>query len=93
MTMQLLVFIAVLIVIQLIIGHFIHEIGFSFLVSIGLMLLPLGIGIYLLQIAYFEQKYPNWEVPFNVKLCLKYMYLLTFVEYIALYVCFFVWQY
>lgn len=91
MTMQLLVFIAVLIVIQLIIGHFIHEIGFSFLVSIGLMLLPLGIGIYLLQIAYFEQKYPNWEVPFNVKLRLKYMYLLTFVEYIVLYVCFFVW--
>lgn len=91
MTMQLLVFIAVLIVIQLIIGHFIHEIGFSFLVSIGLMLLPLGIGIYLLQIAYFEQKYPNWEVPSNVKLRLKYMYLLTFVEYIALYVCFFVW--
>ncbi|UXR47278.1 hypothetical protein MUA57_10665 [Staphylococcus simulans] len=91
MTMQLLVFIAVLIVIQLIIGHFIHEIGFSFLVSIGLMLLPLGIGIYLLQIAYFEQKYPNWEVPFNVKLRLKHMYLLTFVEYIALYVCFFVW--
>ncbi|WP_105993502.1 hypothetical protein [Staphylococcus simulans] len=89
MMMHLLLFIAIIIIFQLIIGHFIHEIGFSLTVSIGLMCLPLGLGLFLLQIIYFEQKYPNWEVDLRTKLRLKYMYLITFAEYIALYVCFF----
>lgn len=53
------------------------------------MLLPLGIGLYLVQIFYYERRYPKWEVPLNVKLRLKYMYLVTFLEYVAVYICLF----
>lgn len=89
MILHLSIFMIILIIIQLAIGHMIHEIGFSYLVSIVLMCLPLGLGVYLLQIIYFEQKYPRWNVALRVKLRLKYMYILTFIEYVALYVCFF----
>ena len=64
-----------LIIIQLMIGH--------------LMCLPLGIGLYLMQLFYYEPRYTNWEVPFKTKLNLKYMYILTLLEYILIYVCFF----
>lgn len=89
MILHLSIFMIVLIIIQLAIGHMIHEIGFSYFISIVLMCLPLGLGIYLLQIVYFEQKYPNWNVSLRVKLRLKYMFILTFIEYVALYICFF----
>lgn len=90
MTVYLGIFLAIIVLFQMIIGHLIRKIGFSYPVNIGLMFLPLGIGLFLLQITYYEQHYPNWEVPIGAKLRLKYMYLLTFFEYIALYVCFFV---
>ena len=51
------------------------------------MLFPLGIGLFALQLWYYEHRYSKWAVPFNVKLRLKYMYILTFFEYVALYVC------
>lgn len=79
----------IIILLQLIIGHFFHKNGFSMTHSILLMLLPLGIGLYLIQIFYYERHYPNWEVPLDIKLRLKYMYIITFIEYVAVYICLF----
>lgn len=89
MTLNILVLIIVLIICQLIIGHLLHDVGFSYLHSIILMLFPLGIGLFYLQLFYYERRYPNWSVPINVKLRLKYMYILTFFEYVTLYICVF----
>lgn len=82
--------IIILIVLQLIVGHFWHDIGFSYTQSILLMCLPLGIGLFLMQVFYYERRYPNWEVPLSIKLRLKYMYILTLLEYVAVYICLFI---
>ncbi len=63
-----------LIMIQLMIGHLWHQIGWSYTKAILLMCLPLGIGLYLMQLFYYETRYTNWEVPFKTKLNLKYIY-------------------
>ena len=89
MMLNLIILLAIIIILQLVVGHFIHDIGFSYAKSIGLMFLPLGIGLFILQAFHFERKYPNWDVPLRVKLRLKYMYILTFFEYVAVYVCLF----
>ena len=70
--LNLIILLAIIIILQLVVGHFIHDIGFSYAKSIGLMFLPLGIGLFILQAFYFERKYPNWDVPLGVKLRLKY---------------------
>lgn len=51
-----------LIMIQLMIGHLWHQIGWSYTKAILLMCLPLGIGLYLMQLFYYETRYTNWEV-------------------------------
>lgn len=89
MTLNIIILLIVLIVAQLIIGHLLHDIGFSYTHSIILMCLPLGIGLFYLQLFYYERQFPKWNVPIKVKLRLKYMYILTFFEYVALYICIF----
>ncbi|EKU48583.1 hypothetical protein [Staphylococcus massiliensis] len=85
---MLILFIVLIIAIQLAIGHLMHKNGIPLKLSILLMFLPLGIGVFLLQIFHYERKYPNWEVPFQVKIRLKYIYLLTLLEFILLYLIF-----
>lgn len=89
MIFNLLILLTIIVIMQLIIGHFIHDIVFSYAKSIILMFLPLGIGLFILQVFYYERRFPNWNVPLGVKLRLKYMYILTFFEYVAVYVCLF----
>ncbi|MCG7339768.1 hypothetical protein MHZ36_10730 [Staphylococcus sp. ACRSN] len=89
MTFNFIVLAIVLIIAQLIIGHLLHDIGFSYKKSILLMCLPLGIGLFYLQLFYYERKYQKWNVPIKAKLRLKYMYILTFFEYVAVYICLF----
>ena len=67
---------------------FMASTGWSYTKAILLMCLPLGIGLYLMQLFYYEPRYTNWEVPLKTKLNLKYMYILTLLEYILIYVCF-----
>ncbi|KDP13897.1 hypothetical protein BU649_02800 [Staphylococcus chromogenes] len=57
---------------------------------IALFFSPFGIGLFLLQLFYYERHYPNWHVPFHIKLKLKYMYILTFFEFVFLYLLLFV---
>lgn len=89
MIFSIILLIVILIILQLIIGHFWHDVGFNYSKSIQLMFLPLGIGLFIMQIAYYERHYPSWDVPFKVKLRLKYMYIITFFEYVAVYICLF----
>jgi len=89
MTLNILILLGILLVFQLIIGHLLHDVGFSYTKSIILMCLPLGIGLFYLQLFYYERRFPKWDVPLNVKLRLKYIYILTFFEYVALYICIF----
>ncbi|WP_367121009.1 hypothetical protein [Staphylococcus capitis] len=89
MIFSIILLIVILIILQLIIGHFWHDVGFNYSKSIQLMFLPLGIGLFIMQIAYYERHYPNWDVPFKVKLRLKCMYIITFFEYVAVYICLF----
>ena len=78
----------VLIIAQLIIGHLLHDIGFSYK-KYYLNVLSLGIGLFYLQLFYYERRYHKWDVPIQAKLRLKYMYILTFFEYVAVYICLF----
>ena len=82
--------IIILIVLQLIVGHFWHDIGFSYTQSILLMCLPFRYRFISYASLYYERRYPNWEVPLNIKLRLKYMYILTLLEYVAVYICLFI---
>lgn len=47
MMLNLIILLAIIIILQLIVGHFMHDIGFSYAKSIGLMFLPLGIGLFI----------------------------------------------
>lgn len=89
MILSIIGFIALIVILQLIIGHFFHEIGFDMKWSIIMMLLPLGIGVFLAQNLYFERRYPDWNLPYSTKIRLKYIYILTFLEYVGVYICFF----
>lgn len=90
MTTNILLLIGLIIIFQLVIGHFWHDIGYSYKHSIGLMCLPLGIGLFIEQVFFYERHYPKWHVPFKTKLKLKYMYIATFLEYVAVYFCLFI---
>ncbi|HEK4429019.1 TPA: hypothetical protein SNM02_000679 [Staphylococcus aureus] len=83
MTINIIVLIVSIIVFQLIIGHIWHDIGLSYLRSILLMMLPFRI------LSYYERQYPKWQVPQNIKVRLKYIYLATFLEYVVLYLTLF----
>ncbi|RXS18188.1 hypothetical protein [Staphylococcus saprophyticus] len=89
MTFNIIILIIILILLQLIIGHLLHDVGFSYTHSIILMCLPLGIGLFYLQLFYYDRRFPKWNIPIHVKNRLKYMYILTFFEYVALYICIF----
>ncbi|HGO1809156.1 TPA: hypothetical protein ACK0GI_001188 [Staphylococcus aureus] len=85
MTLDIIVFMISIIVLQMIIGHLWHDIGLSYTRSILLMLFPLGIGVFVQQMIYFERQYPKWDVPQHIKIRLKYIYIITFLEYVLLY--------
>ncbi|PTY53394.1 hypothetical protein B1T37_10310 [Staphylococcus aureus] len=88
-TINIIVLIVSIIVFQLIIGHIWHDIGLSYLRSILLMMLPFGLGVFIQQVSYYERQYPKWQVPKNIKVRLKYIYLATFLEYVVLYLTLF----
>ena len=90
MTTQIWIFIAIIVILQLLIGHFLHDIGFSLLSSILLMLLPFGIGVFILQLSYYERYFPEWDVPAREKIRLEIIYLATFLEFVALYLFLFI---
>ena len=77
-----------LIIIQLMIGHLWHQIGWSYTKSYFINVFTVRDRLYLMQLFYYEPRYTNWEVPLKTKLNLKYMYILTLLEYILIYVCF-----
>ncbi|UMT81246.1 hypothetical protein ML437_03240 [Staphylococcus roterodami] len=85
MTLSIIVLIISVIILQLIIGHLWHDIGLSYTKSIMLILLPLGIGVFIQQMLYFERQYPKWQVPQYIKIRLKYIYIITFLQYVVLY--------
>ncbi|HCW3603359.1 TPA: hypothetical protein ACU3WR_001738 [Staphylococcus aureus] len=85
MTINIIVLIVSIIGFQLIIGHIWHDIGLSYTRSILLMLFPLGIGVFVQQMIYFERQYFKWDVPQHIKIRLKYIYIITFLEYVLLY--------
>lgn len=88
MTINIIVLIVSIIGFQLIIGHIWYDIGLSYL-SILLMMLPFGLGVFIQQVSYYERQYPKWQVPQNIKVRLKYIYLTTFLEYVVLYLTLF----
>ncbi|MCS5348369.1 hypothetical protein NYT34_03370 [Staphylococcus aureus] len=85
MTLNIIVLIISVIILQMIIGHLWHDIGLSYAKSIMLMFLPLGIGVFIQQMFYFERQYPKWQVPQYIKIRLKYIYIITFLQYVVLY--------
>ena len=89
MSFNIILLIISIIFLQLIVGHFFHSIGFKLSLSLLLTCLPFGIGVFLMQLCYFERRYPHWEVPYRTKLRLKYLYIATFFEFIMLYICLF----
>ena len=82
--------ILLIIVLQCGMSLLLFRIGWSFPWAIALLFLPFGMGLFLLQLIYYERRYPNWHVPLHVKLKLKYMYILTFFEFVFLYLLLFV---
>lgn len=75
---------------QLCVCFLMYRVGLHIIWAIAQIVLPFGIGLFLTQLFYYERHYPNWSLPLNKKLPLKYMYLLTFLEYVGLYIILFV---
>ncbi|MCU5745787.1 hypothetical protein N9R04_03500 [Staphylococcus sp. SQ8-PEA] len=84
--MNIILVIIVIFLLQLLTGYLFYRVGFHLFKSILLILLPLGLGIFILQLFYFERHYPKWELPLLSKMCLKYIYIITFLEYVAFYI-------
>ncbi|WP_242439279.1 hypothetical protein [Staphylococcus delphini] len=54
-----------------------------------MLLLPMGIAVFGIQMLYYERHYPNWQLPFKVKLLQKYSYILTCLQFVSLYLLLF----
>lgn len=87
---HILLLLVIVIILQVIIKHFLGEIELESKYKNIITYVPLGLGLFFTQNVYYERKYPHWEVPLKEKLNLKYIYLLTFLEFVAIYICLFV---
>lgn len=87
---HILLLLVIVIILQIIIKHFLGEIELESKYKNMITYVPLGLGMFFVQNVYYERKYPYWEIPLKEKLNLKYIYLLTFLEFVAIYICLFV---
>ncbi|MCI2874658.1 hypothetical protein RJB92_02365 [Staphylococcus hominis] len=87
---HILLLLVIVIIFQVIIKHFLSDIELDPKYKNMITYVPLGLGLFFVQNVYYERKYPHWEVPLKEKLNLKYIYLLTFLEFVAIYICLFV---
>ncbi|MGX0301336.1 hypothetical protein ACUXSI_001109 [Staphylococcus hominis] len=90
MITNILLLLIIMSILQFIIKYFLEDIQLEPLYKKLIIFIPFGLGLFMVQNIYYEPNYPNWEVPYQEKLRLKYIYLLTFLEFVALYVCIFV---
>ncbi|KMR22132.1 hypothetical protein, partial [Staphylococcus aureus] len=74
MTIIIIVLLVSIIVFLLIIGLICPYVGLSYLLSILLMMMPFGLGVFIQLLSYFERQQPIWQVPLNIQLTLKYIY-------------------
>ncbi len=82
--------ISAIMVFQLLITIFYFQIGWRKFWPLVMLLLPMGIAVFGIQMLYYERHYPNWQLPFKTKLLLKYSYILTFFQFVSLYLLLFV---
>lgn len=82
--------ISAIMVFQLLITVFYFQIGWRKFWPLVMLLLPMGIAVFGIQMLYYERHFPNGQVPFKIKLWLKYSYILTFFQFISLYLLLFV---
>ncbi|UEX89795.1 hypothetical protein [Staphylococcus ratti] len=82
--------ILLIIISQCIMAVLLYQLQWTLPWSIALFFLPFGIGLFLIQLLYYERRFPDWRVSFSTKLRLKYMYILTFFEFVFLYLLLFV---
>ena len=87
---NILLLLVIVIILQAIIKHFLNEIELDSKYKSIITYIPFGLGLFFIQNVYYERKCPQWEVPLKEKLNLKYIYLLTFLEFVAIYICLFV---
>ncbi|MCO4327426.1 hypothetical protein BU586_00395 [Staphylococcus agnetis] len=79
-----------LIILQCLMSILLYQLKWPLYWAIMLFFMPFGIGLFLIQLFYYERHYPEWKVPLNIKLRLKYMYIITFFEFVLLYIVLFV---
>ncbi|MCO4328587.1 hypothetical protein MTQ89_01590 [Staphylococcus hyicus] len=82
--------ILLIIILQCLMSLLLYQLKWPLYWVILLFFLPFGIGLFLLQLFYFERRYIDWQVPLDIKLRLKYMYIITFFEFVLLYLLLFV---
>ena len=87
---HLLLLLAIVIILQVLMRHCLNKIELDSKYKNMITYVPLGLGLFFVQNVYYERQYPHWEVPLKEKLNLKYIYLLTFLEFVAIYICLFV---
>lgn len=83
------IFISAIPVFQLLITLFYYQIGWRKWWPLVMLLLPMGIAVFGIQMLYYERHYQNWQLPFKVKLLLKYSYILTCLQFVSLYLLLF----
>ncbi|PCF65500.1 hypothetical protein B4W74_05810 [Staphylococcus intermedius] len=81
--------ISAIVIFQLLITVFYYYIGWRKFWPLVMLLFPLGIAVFGIQMLYYERYFPNWQLPFKVKLLLKYSYILTCFQFISLYLLLF----
>lgn len=86
------IFIVAIVTCQVIIAVLYYQIGWQQFWPFLIVLLPFGIAVFGMQVFYYERHYPDWQVPFKTKLLLKYCYILTFFQFVSLYLLLFVFK-
>ena len=87
---HILLLLVIVIILQVLMRHFLNKIELESKYKNIITYIPFGLGLFFTQNVYYERQYPHWEIPLKEKLNLKYIYLLTFLEFVAIYICLFV---
>ncbi|PNZ12931.1 hypothetical protein CD118_00985 [Staphylococcus coagulans] len=89
MNMFFIIVIAI-VLIQAIIAILYSQMNWPWYVCLIVFSFPFGVALFLIQLLYYERFHKDWDVTFKTKLLLKYSYILTFLEFVALYLIIFV---
>lgn len=80
---QTIILFTVLFLCQCYIGFTVYRVTDSELAVLTAFLLPLGIGLYIVQVLVLERRFPRWQINKEVRYWLQWSYIFIIIQYIA----------